>query len=313
MKFTLPSLKNPLKIGTRSSPLALVQAREVCLHLSRELDLPIQVFKIVKIKTLGDKIIGTPLSQIGGKGLFTKEIEDELILGKIDIAVHSMKDMPVKQPKGLLIDTFLPREDARDAFVSFEVSSLEELDRSATVGSSSVRRRAQVLSFRKDLNVVDFRGNVQTRIKKLRDKEVSATFLAMAGLKRLKISDVPFKPIEVDEIIPAVAQGVIGIERRLDDLSTAHILEKINDPETAQCVYCERAYLEKLDGSCQTPIAGFAIKENGNIKFIAEVLKRDGSQSFKEAGVAPVEDTKDLGLEIANKLQLKASPNFFKD
>ena len=156
--------------------------------------------------------------------------------------------------------------------MSFEVSSFRVLDSRATLGSSSIRRRAQILNYRKDLNIIDFRGNVQTRIKKLRNNEVSGTVLAMAGLKRLNISNVPFNPIEVEEMIPAVAQGVIGVERRFDDFSTAYILEKINDSETTQCVNCERAYLEKLDGSCQTPIAGFAIKENGNIKFIEKSL-----------------------------------------
>ena len=221
-----------MRIGTRGSLLAVAQAEEVRNRLSSEFELPLNAFEIVKITTSGDLITDRPLKEIGGKGLFTKEIEHELLLGTIDIAVHSMKDMPVLQPCGLQIDTYLPREDMRDAFLSFEYSSIDDLPKDAILGTSSVRRTAQILNFRNDLQVIDFRGNVQTRLKKLRSGIAFGTLLAMAGLNRLKISDVPIFPIEIGDMLPAVAQGVIGIERRVSDLSAAHLLERINDYKT---------------------------------------------------------------------------------
>ena len=311
MDYRLPSPKNPLRVGTRASPLALMQAHEVCLRLSAEFNMPNNSFQIIKIKTRGDSIINRPLSEIGGKGLFTTEIEDQLIRGGIDIAVHSMKDVPVKQPDGLLIDAYLPREDVRDAFLSFNNIPLEKLGIGEIVGTSSIRRQAQLLNYRNDLKVVSFRGNVQTRIKKLKKNMVSGTFLAMAGLNRLKVSNVPFYAIDVEQMLPAVAQGAIGVERRSGDLLSAYLLERINHLETEKCLMCERAYLRKLDGSCQTPIAGLAELQNGNIKFTAEIIKPDGSHRLKEMGVSLVEDAEDLGLELAGRLQSTAPSDFF--
>ena len=300
-----------MRIGTRGSLLAVAQAEEVRNRLSSEFDLPLNAFKIVKIITSGDLITDRPLKEIGGKGLFTKEIEHELLLGTIDIAVHSMKDMPVLQPFGLQIDTYLPREDIREAFLSFEYSSIDGLPKNAILGTSSVRRTAQVLNFRDDLQVIDFRGNVQTRLKKLRSGIAFGTLLAMAGLNRLRISDVPIFPIEIGDMLPAVAQGVIGIERRASDLSAAHLLERINDYKTERVLSCERAYLKELDGSCQTPIAGCAILKNGNIHFRAEIIKPDGSQKLTESGVCLEEDAEELGIELAERLQSKAPSDFF--
>jgi len=300
-----------LRIGTRGSLLAVAQAEEVRNRLSSEFELPLNAFEIVKITTSGDLITDRPLKEIGGKGLFTKEIEHELLLGTIDIAVHSMKDMPVLQPCGLQIDTYLPREDIRDAFLSFEYSSIDDLPNNAILGTSSVRRTAQVLNFRDDLQVIDFRGNVQTRLKKLRSGIAFGTLLAMAGLNRLRISDVPIFPIEIGDMLPAVAQGVIGIERRVSDLSAAHLLERINDYKTERLLSCERAYLKALDGSCQTPIAGCAILENGNIYFRAEIIKPDGSQKLTESGVCLEEDAEELGIELAERLRSKAPTDFF--
>ena len=300
-----------MRIGTRGSLLAVAQAEEVRNRLSSEFELPLNAFEIVKITTSGDLITDRPLKEIGGKGLFTKEIEHELLLGTIDIAVHSMKDMPVLQPCGLQIDTYLPREDIRDAFLSFEYSSIDDLPNNAILGTSSVRRTAQVLNFRDDLQVIDFRGNVQTRLKKLRSGIAFGTLLAMAGLNRLRISDVPIFPIEIGDMLPAVAQGVIGIERRVSDLSAAHLLERINDYKTERLLSCERAYLKALDGSCQTPIAGCAILENGNIYFRAEIIKPDGSQKLTESGVCLEEDAEELGIELAERLRSKAPTDFF--
>ena len=300
-----------MRIGTRGSLLAVAQAEEVRNRLSSEFELPLNAFEIVKITTSGDLITDRPLKEIGGKGLFTKEIEHELLSGTIDIAVHSMKDMPVLQPCGLQIDTYLPREDIRDAFLSFEHSSIDDLPKDAILGTSSVRRTAQVLNFRNDLQVIDFRGNVQTRLQKLRSGIAFGTLLAMAGLNRLRISDVPIFPIEIGDMLPAVAQGVIGIERRMSDLSAAHLLERINDYKTERVLSCERAYLKALDGSCQTPIAGCAILENGNIHFRAEIIKPDGSQKRTESGTCLEEDAEELGIELAERLRSKAPSDFF--
>ena len=310
MKYELPTIRNPLKIGTRGSPLALVQAKEVLSRLSSEFGLPEAAFKIVKITTRGDLITDRSLKELGGKGLFTKEIEDYLLGGKIDVAVHSMKDMPSEQPTGLIIDSYLPREDTRDAFLSYKYSSIKNIDKGIIVGTSSVRRRAQLLNLRPDLKVINFRGNVQTRVDNLKKSSVSATFLAMAGLNRLKVVDVPIFPINIEEMLPAVAQGVIGVERRVEDNNVAYLLHRISDPNTEECMRCERAYLKNLDGSCQSPIAGIAMLKDGNIKFKAEILRPDGKKKFTAEGSALRQDSKELGLNIALKLKEKAKSHF---
>ncbi len=218
MTQRLPSPATPLRIGTRGSPLALAQAHETRDRLARAFDLPQSAFEIVVIKTTGDNraliAADKPLKEIGGKGLFTREIEDALLAGRIDIAVHSMKDMPVEQPAGLTLDCHLPREDVRDAFVTLVGSTFADLPDAAVVGTSSLRRRAQLLYRRPDLQVVEFRGNVQTRMRKLADGVAEATFLACAGLNRLGLDDVARTAIPPEEMLPAVAQGAIGVERR---------------------------------------------------------------------------------------------------
>lgn len=244
-----PDPSRPLKIGTRGSVLALAQAHETRARLMAAHDLPAEAFQVVAIRTTGDRVTDRPLKEIGGKGLFTREIEDALIQGRIDIAVHSMKDMPTLQPDGLIIDCLLPREDVRDAFVSPHVASIMDLPTGAVVGSSSLRRRAQLAHRRPDLKLVEFRGNVQTRLKKLEDGVAMATFLAMAGLRRLDMVHVSRGPIDPAEMLPAVAQGAIGIERRASDDATAALLRPINDVGTAQRIAAERAFLARLDGS----------------------------------------------------------------
>ena len=262
MSLILPTPASPLKIGTRGSPLALAQAYETRQRLGAAFDLPEDAFEIVVIKTTGDNRAmidaDRPLKEIGNKGLFTKEIEEAMLKGEIDIAVHSTKDMPVEQPDGLVLDTFLPREDVRDAFISPTLSSIHDLPEGAVVGTSSLRRRAQLLNRRPDLKVVEFRGNVQTRLKKLADGVADCTFLAMAGLRRLDMKDVPATAISPDDMLPAIAQGTIGIERRSDDSRTAEMLAAIHHVETSQRLAAERSLLAGLDGSCETPIAGLA-------------------------------------------------------
>ncbi len=311
MELKLPDPKSPLRIGTRGSPLALAQAYETRERLSIAFGLSRDSFEIVVIKTTGDKVLNRPLKEIGGKGLFTKEIEEALLQESIDIAVHSMKDMPVQQPDGLILDTFLPREDVRDAFVSRIHKSLADIPQGATVGTSSLRRKAQLMSKRPDLKIVEFRGNVQTRLKKLDDGVAECTFLAVAGLNRLKMEDIITAPISTDDMLPAVAQGAIGIERREKDIKVATMLEAIHNSTTGLLLSAERAFLEALDGSCETPIAGLAEFKNENLRFRGEILKTDGSEVYSDEQVVSKEDATLVGIEMAHKLLSQAGNDFF--
>lgn len=309
--MTMPSQRSPLKIGTRGSPLALAQAHETRDRLAAAFDLPPEAFDIVVIKVTGDAIQDRPLKEIGGKGLFTREIEEALLAGGIDIAVHSMKDMPVEQPAGLLLDCYLPREDVRDAFVAPGLTAIADLPQGSVVGTSSLRRKAQLLHRRPDLSVVEFRGNVQTRLRKLADGAASATFLAMAGLNRLGMADVPRTPIAPDDMLPAVAQGAIGIERRGDDSATAELLEAIHDTATGQRLTAERAFLAGLDGSCETPIAGLAELDGGRLRLRGEILRTDGSEALADDATGAVEDGAEMGRAMARKLLARAGAGFF--
>ncbi len=311
MTLDLPTPTNPLKIGTRGSPLALAQAHETRDRLCAAFDLPEDAFEIRVIKTTGDRITDRPLKDIGGKGLFTREIEEALVQGEIDIAVHSMKDMPVLQPEGLMIDTYLPREDCRDAFVAQSVASLAELPAGAKVGTSSLRRRAQVLVAYPHLEVVEFRGNVQTRLRKLDDGVAACTFLAMAGLNRLDRADVATAAMEPDIMLPAIAQGAIGIERREDDMRCAEMLSALHDAATGQQLAAERAFLAALDGSCETPIAGLAELSGGTLRLRGEILRPDGSECLSDDQSAAIEDGAELGRVMAAKLLAQAGEGFF--
>ncbi|HSG37967.1 MAG TPA: hydroxymethylbilane synthase [Paracoccaceae bacterium] len=311
MMQNLPSPASPFRIGTRGSPLALAQAHETRDRLGAAFDLPQEAFEIVVIKVTGDAVQDRPLKEIGGKGLFTREIEDALLDGSIDIAVHSMKDMPVEQPEGLILDTYLPREDVRDAFVSLGGGALADLVHGAVVGTSSLRRKAQLLARRPDLQIVEFRGNVQTRLRKLSEGVAEATFLAMAGLNRLGMVEVPRQPIEPEDILPAVAQGAIGIERRVSDSRAAGMLEAIHHGPTGQRLAAERAFLAALDGSCQTPIAGLAELSGGTLRLRGEILRVDGSEVISDDQTAAIEDGAALGREMARKMLEKAGPGFF--
>ncbi|MGB5863969.1 MAG: hydroxymethylbilane synthase [Sulfitobacter sp.] len=311
MTLKLPTPAQPLMIGTRGSPLALAQAYETRERLAKAFDLPFEAFTIVVIKTTGDKIIDRPLKEIGGKGLFTREIEADMLDGKIDIAVHSMKDMPTLQPEGLILDTYLPREDVRDAFISPTAKSLADLPAGTVVGTSSLRRRAQLMLKRSDLEVVEFRGNLQTRLMKLDQGVAAATFLAMAGLRRLGMDEVPHTAIETDVMLPAVAQGAIGIERRVEDTNVAEMLSAIHDTPTGQRLAAERSFLLELDGSCETPIAGLAELDGGTLHLRGEVLRPDGSEALNDAMSCTIEDGLQAGKEMAQKLLAQAGPGFF--
>ena len=309
MKNVPPS--SPLRIGTRGSPLALAQAVETRTKLMTAWDWPEEAFEVVVIQTSGDRIQDRPLRLVGGKGLFTKEIEEQLLDGSIDIAVHSMKDMPIAQPDGLVLDTYLPREDVRDAFVSPSADSIASLTQGARVGSSSLRRRAQLMHVRPDLDVVEFRGNVQTRLKKLTEGVASCTFLAMAGLNRLNMAHIATLAIEPEDMLPAGAQGAIGIERRSNDSVTAALLEPLHHATTGQRLAAERAFLTALDGSCETPIAGLATLEGSELLLRGEVLRPDGSEKLSGERRGAIGRGAEMGYDLAQDLLSQAGPEFF--
>jgi len=294
-----------LKIGTRGSPLALAQAHETRHRLMAAHGLAESDIEIVVITTTGDRIRDRPLAEIGGKGLFTKEIEEALMAGAIQLAVHSMKDMPAQLPAGLVMAALLPREDPRDAFMSPVAASLRDLPQGAVVGSSSVRRTAQVLRLRPDLKPIQFRGNVETRLRKLSDGVAQATFLACAGLNRLGLADRITQPVPVDIMLPAVAQGAIGIETRADDEATRRLLAAIDDRTTAIAVSCERAFLAALDGSCRTPLAGHATLAGDNISFRGHALTLDGRHCFETTRTGPLADAERLGRDAGEEVRAR--------
>ncbi len=305
------NIDTPLKIGTRGSPLALAQAIETRGRLMAAHGLPESSFAITVIQTTGDAVQDRPLSEIGGKGLFTKEIQEALLDGRIDIAVHSFKDVATALPDDLVINTCLPREDVRDAFISRKYATIPELPQGATIGTSSLRRRAQLLTMRPDLRLVEFRGNVQTRLKKLDAGVADATFLACAGLQRLGNFDIA-NPIETDVMLPAVAQGAIAIEQRRGDDAISAMLTPVNHAETYLRTSIERAFLAELDGSCRTPIGGLAIIKAGKVIFQGEIIRPDGSQVFKGEWRGAIADAVKIGAEAGKELRAKGGEGFFE-
>jgi hydroxymethylbilane synthase len=300
-----------LRIGTRGSPLALWQAHEVQARLAAAHGVAPEAIAITVIKTSGDIIQDRPLSEVGGKGLFTKEIEQALSDGRIDLAVHSSKDMPTVLPDGLMLAACLPREDVRDAFISRKAATLAALPRGAVVGTASLRRQAMVKRLRPDLQVVSFRGNVETRLKKLEDGVVDATLLALAGLKRLGRADAAASILDIDAFLPAVGQGAIGIETRADDRRTRDLVARIGDADTLSALTTERAFLAVLDGSCRTPIAGHARVDGGTVTFRGLILRPDGSEALETSRSGVVADAATLGADAGRELKGRAAPDFF--
>jgi hydroxymethylbilane synthase len=306
------SIQRPvLRIGSRGSPLALAQANEVKNRLVAAAGLDAARIEITPIRTTGDAIQDRPLAEAGGKGLFTKEIEQALIAGAIDMAVHSAKDMPTVLPAGLVLAGFLPREDARDAFISRKAESLRGLPAGASVGTASVRRQAMVKRLRPDLEVVTLRGNVETRLRKLDAGAADATLLAVAGLKRLGLLSAATAILEIDEFLPAVGQGAIAIETRADDAATRALVAMIDDPDTATALIAERAFLAVLDGSCRTPIGGHATVSGGTLRFRGMIVKPDGSAAFEVVREGRRADAAALGADGASELKRLASADFF--
>lgn len=304
-----------LRIGTRGSPLALAQAHETRDRLAAawpELAEPGAV-EIVVIKTTGDRILDRTLSEAGGKGLFTKELEEALLAGTVDLAVHSMKDVPTWFPDGLGLAALLPREDVRDAWFCRRGCGLAELPAGSVVGTASLRRQAQVLMRRPDLKVVPLRGNVQTRLSKLEAGTVDATLLAMAGLNRLGLADKATKALEPDEMLPAVAQGAIGIETRTADGRTNRFVAALNCPDTWTRVTAERGVLAALDGSCRTPIAALARLTSAGIDLRALVIRPDGGEWYETVRIGSPGDAAALGADAGAELKSRLPPGFFAE
>ncbi len=291
-----------LRLGTRGSPLALAQAYETRSRLATTQGWPETAVAILEIRTTGDAIQDRALSEAGGKGLFTKELDVALLAGDIDIAVHSAKDLPTLLPPGITLAGFLPREDVRDAFISGSGVNLIDLPLRAVVGSASLRRQAQLRRIRPDLDVRLLRGNVQTRLRKVDAGDFHATILAMAGLKRLSLTDRVTERLDTDDFLPAVGQGAIAIVARADDEATLRLLAPILDRETGLAVTCERAFLRMLDGSCRTPIAGYAQINGRQLGFRGIVLAPDGSDSVETIARGPVDAAEKLGQDAGRDL-----------
>lgn len=299
------------RIGTRGSPLALAQAHETARLLTARHGIPAAEIEIKVISTSGDRIQDRSLAEVGGKGLFTKEIEEALIAGEIDLAVHSFKDVATVLPSGLGIVAVLEREDPRDAFISKRHASFASLPQGAVVGTSSLRRQAQVLRARPDLQVVGFRGNVQTRLRKLDEGVAEATFLAVAGLNRLGGAAHITEAMSIETMIPAVAQGAIGIEVRLDDARVRPLVEALDHGPTRVAVDCERAFLARLDGSCRTPIGGHArLTPTGDVVFVGEIITPDGRARHGVERRGSARDAAALGDDAAQELLRAAGPGF---
>jgi hydroxymethylbilane synthase len=296
-----------IRIGTRGSPLALAQTHETRGLLARVHGTSEDAFEIVVIKTSGDMILDRALAEAGGKGLFTKEIDIAMLNGDIDIAVHSSKDLPTALPDGICAAGYLPREDVRDALISAKAKTIRDLPQGGSLGTASLRRQAQVKRLRPDLQVGLLRGNVQTRLNKIEAGEIDATLLAYAGLKRLGLAHRATALLDIDEFLPAVGQGAIGITARPDDEESLSALAPILHAETAQALACERAFLAVLDGSCKTPIAGHAQVRDGVLQFRGAVYRVDGSEAFEvNTGGRPSEGAR-LG-ELAGEELLERLP-----
>lgn len=301
-----------IRIGTRGSVLARAQAVETRARLMAAHELGEDAFEIVVISTSGDRIRDRPLADAGGKGLFTKEIEEALLDGRIDLAVHSSKDMPTVLPEGLEISAFLEREDVRDAFIGRSAETLAELPAGVKFGTSSLRRRALALRLRPDLHAVDFRGNVQTRLKKLQDGIAEGTLLALAGLKRLDMAHVATELMDPERFPPALGQGAICIESRRGDARIRPLAEAVAHAETAGALACERAFLATLDGSCRTPIAGQAVVADGRLRFHGMILTPDGREVHEIAADGTAEEAAGLGADAGRRIRERAGTRFFE-
>lgn len=294
-----------LKIGTRGSALAVTQSEWIKNRI--ESHCPDISVELVRIKTKGDKIIDSPLAKIGGKGLFVKEIEDALLRRDVDLAVHSIKDVPAELPDGLCLPVFPEREDPRDAFISRSYATLSDLPEGANIGTGSLRRSSQILNIRPDIRIMPLRGNVDTRLKRLESGDMDAVVLAAAGLNRLGLSKRITELLPPDTLLPAIGQGALGLEIRKDDNITLEILSFMNHRQTEQAVRAERALLKRLEGGCQVPIAGFAVIEDTGIILKGMVAELDGSKIIKDEIKGPEDRPEDLGIALADRILSKGA------
>jgi hydroxymethylbilane synthase len=301
----------PLRIGSRGSPLALIQARQVQQALALACGLAPETIEIKVIRTSGDKIQDRPLADAGGKGLFTKEIEEALLSDAIDFAVHSSKDIPALLPPGLTLAGFLPREDPRDALVGGKASTLRALPRNALVGTSSPRRQALLKRARPDLRIAPLRGNVETRLRKIEAGEMDACVLAVAGLKRLGLFSATAVALGVEEFLPAVGQGAIAIEARAEDDAARRLAAAIDDADTHTALAAERAFLAALGGSCRTPIAGHARVHGDTVVFRGLLAKPDGSDAVEASRQGRRADAAALGADAGHEIKSRAGADFF--
>lgn len=300
------------RIGTRGSPLALIQAEEVRRRLAAAHGVRTDEIEIVVISTGGDRIQDKPLSALGGKGMFTREIEEALFSGAIDIAVHSSKDVAATLPDGLILPVFLQREDVRDAFVSLTAMSLDELPDGVRLGTSSLRRAAQMKRYRPDLAIVPFRGNVDTRLEKLARGLADATLLAAAGLSRLGRLDRATALLDPERFPPAPAQGAIALEIRADEPRSRDLVLPLDHAATHVAVAAERTFLRELDGSCRTPIGAYSVIEGSRLTLIGEILAPDGSQSFRGDESGSIDEPETIGRRLGRRLINEAGPDFLK-
>jgi hydroxymethylbilane synthase len=293
-------MKTKLRIGTRGSALALAQATLVQNQIQAHH--PQITVELEIIKTTGDKIQDVPLAKIGGKGLFTKEIEMAILAGEVDLGVHSMKDVPTEIPDGLVIGITTIREDPRDAFISRKYQSLREIPRGGRIGTGSLRRQAQLMHLRPDLEIVPLRGNVDTRLRKLVEENLDAVILATAGLRRLGRAAEITAIIPETEMLPAIGQGALGLEYRQDDAETRNLLEFLDHPETKVAVAAERAFLARLEGGCQVPIAAKGSLKNGELILEGLIGDLTGTRIYRELVAGPPEAAEHLGRELAQRL-----------
>jgi hydroxymethylbilane synthase len=299
-----------LRIGTRGSPLALFQAYAVRDALCAKHGLDPARIAIEVVRTSGDAIQDRPLAEIGGKGLFIKELEQALLAGTIDLAVHSAKDVPTRLPDGLRLAACLAREDARDAFISDKAASLADLPKGARLGTSSPRRQALAKRLRPDLVIVSLRGNVETRLRKMSEGVADATVLAFAGLKRLDMPHIATRVMSEDEFLPAAGQGAITVEVRSDDSGVVDLVRAIDDADTSTALAAERAFLDVLDGSCKTPIAAFAAIEGDSLRFRGVLASPDGSAAHDIAGTGSRRDAAEIGAEAGREVKRRAGTGF---
>ncbi len=295
----------PFVIGTRGSPLAMAQAKEAQARLAAALGWDIGRLTLRPFTTTGDVIQDRALAEAGGKGLFTKELDAALLDGRIDLAVHSAKDLPTFLPDGIVIAAYLPREDVRDVLISPLADSLETLPPGTVVGTASPRRQALVLRARPDLRIGLLRGNVGTRLQKIERGEAGATLLALAGLKRLGMDSHATRIFSIDEMLPAVGQGAIAITARTDDASVRDAIARISHPDTEAALTLERAFLAVLDGSCRTPIAGHARVQDGVIGFRGLVLRPDGTEAVEVVTDGPAADAERIGREAGHDIKAR--------